>query len=227
MCQRCGSAEPWVSPVRRLHACGGSWRFPGLVIRALKGGADRPGGRCRVWGPRCLRAPARCCQGVPPWRRRGALSSASAGKRGTRSSAQTPCPLPPAPAPGSKRSGNCPPSGQAWAHFCLLFVWPPSGESGPQVQGPASPLPFPAPGPHAPRAARGPVGGGPAGPVAVCSFGPPGSSRPGPHGTACPSPASLPGARGDTGTVGGEEKAPRARTASPCGPSCPHVLGRR
>lgn len=135
-------------------------------------------------------------------------------------------PVPLGRRPRSKRSGNCPPSGQAWAHFCLLFVWPPSGESGPQVQGPASPLPFPAPGPHAPRAARGPVGGGPAGPVAVCSFGAPGSSRPGPHGTACPSPASLPGARGDTGTVGGEEKAPRARTASPCGPSCPHVLGR-
>lgn len=125
MCQRCGSAEPWVSPVRRLHPCGGSWRFPGLVIRALKGGADRPGGRCRVWGPRCLRAPARCCQGVPPWRRRGALSSASAGKRGTRSSAQTPCPsaapcLPPPPPAPSDRGTALPPGRLGPISACCL-----------------------------------------------------------------------------------------------------------
>lgn len=128
-------------------------------------------------------------------------------------------PVPLGRRPRSKRSGNCPPSGQAWAHFCLLFVWPPSGESGPQAQGPASPLPFPVPGPHAPRAARGPVGGGPAGPVAVCSFGVPGSSRPGPHGTACPRLAPLPGARGDTGTVGGEEGRRRPRGRGPRPPA--------
>lgn len=79
-----------------------------------------------MWGPRCLRAPARCCQGVPPWRRRGALSSASAGKCGTRSSAQTPCPsaaapcLPPPPPAPSDRGTALPPGRLGPISACCL-----------------------------------------------------------------------------------------------------------
>lgn len=75
-------------------------------------------------GSSLLTRTCRCCQGVPPWRRRGALSSASAGKRGTRSSAQTPCPsaaapcLPP-PAP-SDRGTALPPGRLGPISACCL-----------------------------------------------------------------------------------------------------------